>query len=103
MQVHVHVDAALLELRDQVVLPVAARGVEAALRAEVLREDARLRRQHERAVGAVEVVEAHAVDAEAREARGEAFRLRVGGEVRGAGQVRRVEAHAALVVDEASG
>ena len=100
--VHVHVDAALLELRDQVVLAVAPLGVELPPRAEVLREDALLVREHERAVGAVEVMEAHAVDAEAGETRGEALRLLVGGEVGGAGEVRRVQAHAPLIVDEVS-
>ena len=98
--VHVHVDAALLELRDQVVLAVAPLGVEPTPRAKVLREDALLLREHERAVGAVEVVEAHAVDAEAGEARSEAFRLLVGREVGRAGEVGRVQAHAPPIVRE---
>ena len=100
VQIDVHVDAAFLELRNQVVLAVAAFGVELAARLAALVEDALLLRQHERAVGVVEVVEAHAVDAEAGETRGEALRLLVRGEVRGAGEVRRVELEAPLVVDE---
>ena len=102
VEIDVHVDAALLELRYQVIEAFALRGVERAPRRPAVVHDAHLLREHGVAleVRAVEVVEAHAVDSEAREARGKALRLLVRGEVRRAGEVRRVELDAPFVVDE---
>ena len=82
---------AILDATQSVWAAVAALVVDAALRGGVCGEDAALLRENEGAVVGVEVVEADAVEAEAREAVGDARGLVVGGEVGGAGEVRSEE------------
>jgi len=112
MQVHVDVDAALFQRRDQVILAIHRFRVQpeglGRIRAEragqpaAFAEDAGLRGGHEVAVLGVEVVQPHAVDAEAREPVGRFISLRVRREVRRPGQVGRMEPDAPLVRNEPS-
>ena len=112
MQVHVDVDAALFQRRDQIILTVDGIGVQTEglgrIRAEragqpaAFAEDAGFRSGHEVAVLSVEVVQPHAVDAETREPVGRFISLRVRREVRRPGQVGRMEPDAPLVRDEPS-
>ena len=100
VEVHVHVDAALLEGGDHVVELVELRRGELALGLRVVVEDALAARIHEVLVPGVHEVQAHAVDAEAGEARGKAVGDIVLREVRGAGEVSAVEADGAGVRHE---
>ena len=106
VQIHVHVDSALLELGDEIVHPLLPRRVKFTLCLWIERKDALCLRRlgrpafAEEAVFVVEKMEAYAVDAETHQTRGEAIRLFVRREVGGTREVRSVEAHASPVVHE---